>query len=109
MQDEARTKPVKVFRCGVVKAAIWTNQRVINNAVVEVHSIKIDKSYKEGDEWKRTATFTAEDLPKVSIVAMESYKYLRVHVSDDRQGNGEDVPGMGCLDRDEERNNRKEI
>jgi hypothetical protein len=60
MQDEARTKPVKVFRCGVVKAAIWTNQRVMDNAVVEFHSVKIDKSYKEGDEWKRTVTFAAE-------------------------------------------------
>ncbi len=78
MQNELQNKPVKVLRCGPVKAAIWTNQRVIDDAVVEVHSIKIDKSYKEGGQWKKTTTFTAEDLPKVSVVVMEAYRFLRL-------------------------------
>ncbi len=62
MHDEATNKPVKVFRCGAVQAAIWTNPRVIDNAVVEVPSVRIDKSYNEGDEWKKTTSFAAEDL-----------------------------------------------
>ena len=44
MQDEMKNKTkYKVFRCGAIQAAIWTNQRVMDDAVVEVHSIKIDK------------------------------------------------------------------
>ena len=78
MQDDTRMKPVKVFRCGAVQAAVWANQRVMDNAVVEVHSVRFSKSYKEGDEWKRTTTFTTEDLPKVALVATEVYKFLRL-------------------------------
>ena len=50
------------------------------DTLVEVHSIKIDRSYKykDSDEWKHTNTFNAEDLPKVAVVAMESYKFIRV-------------------------------
>jgi len=82
MQDEMQNKPSKVFRCGPVQAAIWINQRVMDDAVVEVHSIKIDKSYKDGDDWKRTSSLTAEDLPKVSIVAMAAYRHLRLRSPD---------------------------
>jgi hypothetical protein len=82
MQDEARTRPVKVFRCGAVKAAIWTNQRVMDNAVVEVPSVRIDKAYKDGDTWKNTTTFAADDLPKVAMVVTEAYRFLRLRAEE---------------------------
>jgi hypothetical protein len=78
MQDETGAKPTKVFRCGGIQAAAWANQRVMDSAVVEVHSVRISKSYKEGDEWKRTTIFAVEDLPKVALVATEVYKFLRL-------------------------------
>jgi len=100
MHDEATNKPVKVFRCGAVQAAIWTNQRVIDNAVVEVHSVRIDKSYKEGQQWKRTTIFAAEDLPKVFIVAMEVYRYLRVRSFDNGACDPDETPETGCSGTD---------
>lgn len=102
MQEEVRNRPSKVFCCGAVKAAIWTNQRVIDNAVVEVHSIKIDKSYKEGDEWKRTTSFAAEDLPKVSVVAMASYRHLRLRSDEpfDATSSRERTDDMGAAHGD---------
>jgi hypothetical protein len=78
MPEESKNKPTKVFRCGPVRAAVWTNQRIIDDAVVEVHSIRIDKSYKEGDEWRKTTAFTAEDLPKVAMLTTEAYRFLRL-------------------------------
>jgi hypothetical protein len=89
MQDEARTRPVKVFRCGTVRAAIWANRRVMDNAVVEVHSVKISKSYKEDEQWRETTTFAAEDLPKVALVATEAYRFLRLR-SEEPSGKLED-------------------
>jgi len=105
MQDEARTRPVKVFRCGAVKAAIWTNQRVIDDAVVEVPSVKIDKSYKDGDEWKRTTTFAADDLPKVITVATEAYRFLRLRSEEppDSGNGGQSMDGRGPDDGDQNR------
>lgn len=81
MEETANKNPIKVFSCGPVKAAIWSDSRIINDALVEVHSIKIDRSYKDGDEWKHTNTFNTEDLPKVAMVATEAYKFLRVRSS----------------------------
>jgi hypothetical protein len=80
MENQIKKNPVKVFTCGAVKAAIWADSRVVNNTVVEVHSVRIDRSYKDKDsnEWKHTNTFNTEDLPKVSIVAQEAYKFIRL-------------------------------
>ncbi len=77
-ENEVKTRPIRVFRCGAVAAAIWVDHRVINDAVVKVHSIRITKNYRQGDEWKRTTTFTTEDLPKVAMVATEAYRFLRL-------------------------------
>lgn len=75
-------KPSKIIRCGPITAAIWSDSKVVNNTMVEVHNIKIDKSYKDNDEWKRTQSFAAEDLPKIAMVANEAYRHLRVHSSE---------------------------
>jgi hypothetical protein len=90
MQDEQK-KPTKTFRLGAIRASIWANSRVIDNAVVLVHSIRIDKSYRQGEQWKETRSFVAEDLPKVAIVAADAYRYLRLRTSDDEPARVEDV------------------
>jgi len=83
MEDTAKNNPIKVFSCGRIKAAIWSDSKIVNDTLVEVHPIKIDKSYyKDGEGPKYTTTFSAEDLPKVAILAMESYKFLRVRESE---------------------------
>jgi hypothetical protein len=84
MENTVKKNPIKVFSCGVVKAAIWSDPRIVNDTMAEIHSIRIDKSYKDSDsnEWKYTNTFNAEDLPKVAVLAMEVYKFLRVKVSE---------------------------
>ena len=78
MQNETTTKPVKVFRCGAIQAAIWVNHRVIDNAVVDVHSVRITKCYLQDGEWKNTIVFAADDLPKVALVATEAFRFLRL-------------------------------
>jgi len=80
MDETIKKNPVKVFRCGPVRAAIWSDSRVMDNSLVELHSVKITRSYKDKDngEWKHTPAFNAEDLPKVALVAMEAYKFIRL-------------------------------
>lgn len=107
MQDEMRNKPDKAFRCGAVQAAIWANRRVVDNTIVEVYSIKIDKAYKAGDEWKRTTSFAPEDLPKVSVVAMACYEHLRLRSSEDGPSDSDNLFEMGRL-RPEEKLNQNE-
>ena len=75
--------PVKTFRCGPVTAAVWSNAKTVDETMVEMHSVKIDKVYRDEQEWKHTNSFTAEDLPKIAMLANEVYRYLRVRSSED--------------------------
>ena len=71
-------KPEKKFNCGSISASIWANTRAVNGEAVTLHSVTINKAFKEGDEWKYTNSFNIEDLPKVALVATEAYKYVRL-------------------------------
>jgi hypothetical protein len=80
MENKINNKPVKVFAFGALKAAVWTDSRVVNNSIVEMHSVRIDRTYKDKDsnEWKHTNVFFAEDLLKLAALASEVYKWLRL-------------------------------
>jgi len=69
-------KPEKEFRSGAVSAAIWMNERDVEGETVSVATIQIQKTYKDGDDWKRTNSFTTEDLPRLVLVASEAYRHL---------------------------------
>jgi hypothetical protein len=72
------SKPEKKFKCGPISASIWSESKTVDGEMVKFHSINITKAYKEGDNWKNTNNFNAEDLPKVALVANEAYKYIRL-------------------------------
>jgi len=73
------SRPEKKFRCGPITATIWAEAKTVDpGEMVKFYSIKIDKAYKQNDEWKHTSSFAAEDLPKVALVATEAYKYIRL-------------------------------
>jgi hypothetical protein len=78
MDETIKKSPVKVFSCGPVRAAVWADSRIVDNTLVTVHSIKIQRSYKDKKQWAYTNNFYAEHLPKVAVVAMEAYRYLRL-------------------------------
>lgn len=77
------SKPEKKFKCGPVSISIWAEGKTVGGEMVKFYSISIDKNYKDGDEWKHTKSFAAEDLPKVALVADEAYKYLRLRSTDE--------------------------
>ena len=84
MDNETRKPPVKVFRCGPVKAAVWLFQKQKDGEMVDIPSVTITKSYKdkETEEWKTTDFLYPDDLPKVVTVATEAYKHLRLQTLD---------------------------
>jgi len=79
--------PVKKIQCGSIQASVWSNSTEYNNTLVEKFTVKIQKGYKKDNEWKNTQVFTIEDLPKVSIVAIEVYKYIRLKQSENSNEN----------------------
>ncbi len=68
------SKPEHTIRCGGIQIAIWSNE----TAKGTFQSITVDKSYKEGDVWKRTKSFKPTDLVKLQLGINEVLKYLYV-------------------------------
>lgn len=61
-------KPVKAFRIGSVTASVWKNEGGL--------SVTLVKQYKEGDEWKNTATLFHADVACALKALEHAEEYL---------------------------------
>ena len=69
----AKDKPARTFRLDRIKAAVWFNE---NDKGDSWYTITITRSYKNGDEWKDTASYRREDLPLVAKAADMAYTWI---------------------------------
>lgn len=68
----ANAKPVKTVKVGGIQIAVWAN----DTGKGTFYSITIDKSYKDGDTWKRTKSLKPADLVKVQLGISKVLEYL---------------------------------
>ena len=80
--------PVKEFRVGGVKAAIWKDVVQQDGRTVVRYSVKIQKSYRDKatDEWKTTDYFYPADLPKLLLVAQKAFEFVSLKESEEGSG-----------------------
>lgn len=64
--------PEHTIKCGGIQLAIWAN----DTGKGVFHSVTIDKSYKDGDTWKRTKSFKPTDLMKIQLGIGKVLEYL---------------------------------
>ena len=80
-----KRKPSREFRAGQLFAAVWMEPRKSGNGEGLVHSIRIQKRYRDerSGEWKSTGYLRPEDLPKLALLANRIYEdiYLRDDVA----------------------------
>jgi len=65
-------KPVHEIRIGRIKATIWENETQNGTR----HNVTVSRLYKDGDEWKDSASFGRDDLPLVAKVADHAHSYI---------------------------------
>lgn len=71
--NEARKmRPVHEVRVGRIRAAIWENE----TSTGKRHNVTISRLYKEGDDWKDTASFGRDDLPLVAKVTDLAHSWI---------------------------------
>jgi hypothetical protein len=68
------SRPEHTVKCGGIQLSIWNNETTKGT----FQSITIDKSYKSGEEWKRTKSFKPTDLVKLQLGITEVLKYLYI-------------------------------
>ena len=90
MTEQQGNPPVKEFRAGRVKTAIWRKEVQQEDRTVVQHSVKVQNSYcdKETGEWKTTDYFYPQDLPKLILVAQKAFEYTSLTTRND----GSDSP-----------------
>jgi len=70
-------KPEKVFQHGMVKAAIFANDREKDGRFFTVKSVSFQKLYRDRDGvMKTTSSLDVDDLPKAVVVLQKAYNYL---------------------------------
>jgi len=64
--------PEKTVKVGGIQLAIWSNETT--KGIFQ--SITIDKSYKDGETWKKTKSFKPTDLVKLQLGISKILEYL---------------------------------
>ena len=79
MQDKNKSaKPVNKIRYGAVSVSIWRDiYRNARGEEFEVHSVVLDRTYKDRDgDWKHTNSLKETDVPKAIAALEDAFRYL---------------------------------
>ena len=68
--------PDKEFRAGAIRASIWAEEAEQDGRTYTRHTVKIEKRYRDRNEWRSTQYFFPNDLPKLALVASKAYEYV---------------------------------
>ena len=72
MAEQSKKRPVKELRIGVMRAAIWRNEG--ENGVW--HNVTFERLYRDGEEWKSSASFGRDDLLVLAKVADMAHTWI---------------------------------
>ena len=69
---EAKARPVHEIRLGRIRAAIWENET--DNGTR--HNVTLSRLYKDGEDWKDSASFGRDDLLLVAKVSDLAHSWI---------------------------------
>jgi len=72
----AKSKPTKTYRIGSISGIIFENVVDGDGGKRTVRSVSLQRSYKDGNEWKYSASFGVADIP----VAMRVLELAQQHI-----------------------------
>ena len=71
-----RNPPVHTIRYGTIRAAIWKREVDLGNNSRPMYSVTFTRSYKDGNEWKDSASFGPDDLLTLAKIADEAHTFV---------------------------------
>ena len=66
-------KPIKKFAAGGISAAVFENS---GKAGEKYPSVVLQRTYKQGNEWKHTHSLRLADLPKACLLLNKAFEFL---------------------------------
>lgn len=86
---ESKKRPVHEVRMGRIRAAIWQNETENGTR----HNVTVSRLYKDGDDWKDSASFGRDDLPLVAKVCDLAHSWIFELGSEKSNANGSNESG----------------
>jgi len=74
--DKAANRPIHTIRYGAVRAAIWRNMIDAGNNSRPVYNVTFTRSYKDGDQWRESASFGLDELLLLAKAANDAHSYI---------------------------------
>lgn len=74
-----KAKPRKIKQ-GSISVDIWTNKTKEGDR--EFKTVTVTRSYKDGEEWKRTNSLRTNDIPKAIMGLQKAYDELTTKEKD---------------------------
>lgn len=72
----AQTRPVKVFRLRGISASVFRNAGKSDGRDVSFHKVSVQRTYRDGDDWKTTTSFSRDDLPVVGLLTQQAWEWI---------------------------------
>jgi hypothetical protein len=81
-------RPVKEFRTGTLKVAIWENEVEQDGKRTMRYSARFGKRYfdEQKQEWRDTETLFANDLPRVRLLLDKAFEFIVLKDPDTNNG-----------------------
>jgi len=73
---ESGTKPVKVFRDRNLSVTVFRNHATVRDQDRVFHNAYVQRSYKDGDEFKTTSALGKDDLPRVQLLVSQAWGWI---------------------------------
>ena len=69
-------KPAKVFRRRGIAVSVFANTTEVDGRRVSFHKVTIQRTYRDGNEFKTTTSFGRDDLPVVRLLISQAWEFI---------------------------------
>ena len=73
---QSSTKPLKVFRLRGISASVFENHSKNTERAATFHKVSLQRTYKDGDEFKTTTSFGRDELPICMHLMQQAWAFI---------------------------------
>lgn len=73
---DTATKPVKVFRDRGLSVSVFANKATVGDREMTFFNTYIQRSYKDGDQYKTTHALGKDDLPRGQLLFAQAWEWI---------------------------------
>lgn len=72
-RETSGNKPLQVFRHRGISASVFENESKNGSTF---HSVTLQRTYKDGDEFKHTSSFSRDEIPVARHLLQQAWEFI---------------------------------